>query len=131
MDIAAALELSDGQFTAYLVALATSGIIMLVLGIGGFGAGAGSRILSALFGLGFFGYSVYLAFFFDGDEFRIFVWAFVLPILFIVNVVRSRRAQAAAPAAPAAAQPASQPAAPAESAGPTEPATPPAAPPSA
>jgi len=108
MSYATALDLGDNTFLAYVIALFVSGGILLVLALAGFGASTGSRILSGLFGLGFVGYSVYLAFFFDGGEYRIFIYAFIVPILLIVNVVKSRKAnqeasaQASTPPPPAA-----------------------------
>lgn len=86
----AALEFNDSTFLAYVVALGVSGLLLLILALVGFGAGTGSRILSGLFGLGFLGYAIYLAFIFDGTEFRMFIYAFIVPILFIVNIVKSR-----------------------------------------
>ncbi len=88
----AVIEMNDSTFLGYTALLAISGLIMLVLAIFGFGAGGGSRALSGLFGLGFLGYAIYLAFFFDGGSVSIFFYAFIVPILLIVNVFKSRKA---------------------------------------
>ncbi|HTF11203.1 MAG TPA: hypothetical protein VK659_23815 [Asanoa sp.] len=84
------MDVSDSTFNAYVIALAVSGVIQLVIAGVGFGAGKGMRILSGLFGVGFLAYSIYLAFIFDGVEFRMFYYAFIAPILFIVQIVRAR-----------------------------------------
>jgi hypothetical protein len=88
----AVTEMSDTTFLAYIAGLGISGLILLVLAIAGFGAGAGSRVLSGLFGLGFIGYAIYLAFFFTGGTVGIFLYVFIAPILLIINVVKSRKA---------------------------------------
>ena len=87
------MDVNDNVFLIYTVALAVSGIIQLVIAAVGFGAGTGLRILSGLIGLGFLGYAAYLAFFFEGGEFRMFYYAFILPVLFIVQLVRNRSAK--------------------------------------
>lgn len=93
----AAIEMSDGMFLGYIGALAVSGVIMLILAITGFGAqGALVRVLNALFGAGFLGYAIYLFFFFEGTEFRVFYYAFILPILMIISAFRGRRSKAEA-----------------------------------
>ena len=88
------MDVSDNTFYAYVIALAVSGVIQLVIAAVGFGAGKGMRILSGLFGVGFLAYSFYLAFMFEGGEFRMFYYAFIAPILFIVQIVRARGARA-------------------------------------
>jgi len=65
--------------------------------IGGFGGtSVGMRLLNGLFALGFLGYAVYLFFFFEGGEFRMFWYAFVLPLILIIQAIRNRKANATA-----------------------------------
>ena len=91
----AVMETSDGVFLTYVILLGVSGIIMLAIAATGLGTpSVGMRALNALFGLGFAGYAVYLAFIFDGGEFRMFWYAFILPVLAIVQVFKARKAVA-------------------------------------
>jgi hypothetical protein len=87
-----AIDLSNGQFLGYTALLAISGLLMLGVAIAGLGAGIGSRVVSGLLGLAFLGYGIYLAFFFEGTEFRIIFYAFIVPIVVIANVIKSRKA---------------------------------------
>jgi hypothetical protein len=84
---------ADSQFDLYIYALGISGLIMLFMGIAGFGATGGARLVSVLVGLAFLGYGGYLAFVFDGTSYTIFVYVFIAPILVIVNAVRSAKAR--------------------------------------
>lgn len=97
----AVTEMSDGVFLGYIAGLAISGLIMLVLAATGFGAsGVLVRILNGLFGAGFLGYAIYLFFFFEGGEFRIFYYAFILPVLMLISAFRGRQSRSEpAPAA--------------------------------
>lgn len=88
----AVLEMNNTTFLTYTALLAISGVIMVVLAIVGFGASTGSRILSGILGVGFFGYAVYLTFISDDDTVIVFYYAFIAPILLIVNVFKSRKA---------------------------------------
>jgi hypothetical protein len=98
----AVTEVSDGMFTTYVVALGISGIVLLLAAAIGFGSTAGARVLSGIIGLGFLGYAIYLQFFLaDGAEFRMFFYAFIAPVLAIINIFRSRKPAAAPAAAPA------------------------------
>lgn len=87
------------MFSWYVVLLLASGAIMLVLAAVRVGQRPTGRILNLIFGLGFFGYGIYLGFIFKGGTYFVFFKAFIVPVLLIVNTVRSasrRRAQAAA-----------------------------------
>lgn len=96
-------ELSDGVVNAYIIALAVSGVLMLLVAAIGFGSTGGARVLSALFGLGFLGYAIYLEFFFEGGVISVFYYAFVAPFLVIITVIRNRKSKVQpAPAPPAA-----------------------------
>lgn len=95
----AAIETSDSTFLLYVIALGISGLIMLAIAATGFGAPTvGARLLNALFGLGFAGYAFYLAFLFDGVEYRMFWYAFILPVLAIVQAVKAITNKDASPA---------------------------------
>lgn len=80
----------DPLFSWYVVLLLVSGVAMFVMGITNAARQSiGWRIFGAVAGLGFFGYGVYLGFIFDGLEYIIFFKAFIVPIVVIVNFVRS------------------------------------------
>lgn len=105
---------NDKQFSIYVVLLMFSGLAMLIASAA---AKDKTRWLDLLFGVGFLGYGFYLAFIFDGEEYFIFFYAFILPIVMIYRTIKERmEARHDAPAQPAAA-PAEQ--APAQEAPPT------------
>jgi hypothetical protein len=52
-------------------------------------AASSSRALSAVAGIGFLGYGIYLGFIFEGGSYLMFFKAFILPALLVVNFVRS------------------------------------------
>ena len=97
---------SHAMFSWYVVLLLVSGAIMLVLAAVRVGQRPAGRIINLIAGLGFLGYGIYLGFIFTGGTYFVFFKAFILPVLLIVNTVRSatarRRAEAAAPTAAAA-----------------------------
>lgn len=96
----AVTEISEGTFQAYVIALGVSGLLLLLTAAIGFGSTAGARVISAIIGLGFLGYAVYLEFFMPEDQtFSIFYYAFIVPIVVLINVFRSRKAKGQAPAA--------------------------------
>ena len=89
---------TDPKFAWYVVFLAISGLILIVLSAAAGGTQkASARIISALFGLGFLGYAIYLAFIFDGHSYEIFFYAFILPFIigfrFIGGIVAARNAR--------------------------------------
>jgi hypothetical protein len=87
-------------FSWYCLLLMGSGIAMLVLS-GVRVQARGARIANLIFGLGFLGYGFYLTFLFPGGHYFVFFKAFILPVLLIVNGIRSiaARRRAAVPAA--------------------------------
>ena len=91
---------THSTFSWYVVLLLVSGAIMLVLAAVRVGQRPAGRIINLIFGLGFFGYGIYLGFIFKGGTYFVFLKVFIVPVLLIVNAVRSasarRRAQAAA-----------------------------------
>lgn len=90
------------QFYLYAGLLTFSGILLLTLAATGFGQSVGTRVVNTLLGLGFTGYGGYLLLFFDGDEIRIFFYAFIVPVAMLVYAVRAYRARRS-PAPPQAA----------------------------
>src|SRR5687767_10389854 len=86
---------ADGTFAAYVAALCVSGVILLIIAAVGLGQSAGMRALDAVIGLAFLGYGGYLALIFDGDEYVIFFYAFIVPVLLIVQIFRNRSRAAA------------------------------------
>jgi hypothetical protein len=77
-------------FSWYVVLLCLSGVVMVALAaIKPGGQSAGSRALSAVAGIGFLGYGIYLGFIFEGGSYMMFFQAFILPALLVVNFVRS------------------------------------------
>ncbi|MFJ7910289.1 hypothetical protein [Kitasatospora sp. NPDC096204] len=108
-------------FSWYVVLLALSGVIMVVLGAVSGGLKAGLRVLNVVVGLGLLGYAYYLLFVFEGGTYTIFFKVFILPIGMIVASVKAiversnakqQPAQAAAPFDPNAPQGAFNPGAP-------------------
>ncbi|WP_329487990.1 hypothetical protein OG618_15465 [Kitasatospora sp. NBC_01246] len=92
----------DPLFSWYVVLLAISGIAMVVLGavnVGG-GLSGGWRVINVIAGIAFAGYAYYLAFVFEGGEYRMFFQAFILPVLLIANAVKALVARSNAPAVP-------------------------------
>ncbi|MEH0845046.1 hypothetical protein V6U81_21920 [Micromonospora sp. CPCC 205711] len=78
------------MFVLYTLLLMLSGIALVVLGAVFRDQGVGSRILNVVVGLAFFGYGFYLLFLFPGGTYRIFLYAFVVPVLLIVQAVKAR-----------------------------------------
>lgn len=78
------------MFSWYVVLLCLSGVVMVALGAINKGErSVGSRVLGVIAGLGFLGYGIYLGFIFDGGSYMMFFQAFILPVLLVVNFVRS------------------------------------------
>ncbi|MFG1606855.1 hypothetical protein [Actinoplanes sp. NPDC049265] len=100
--------MSDGTFFAYIALLVVSGAILAVLGLGGFGQSKGARIIDGVFAAAFVAYAGYLLFAFDGGTVIISYYAFIVPILAIVQMFKARKAkrQMAAETAVPAEQPA-------------------------
>jgi hypothetical protein len=92
------LGVHDDIFVFYTIAFLVSGLLMTFLGVAGFRATGSARVLSTVAGLAALGYGAYLAFFFDGGEYLTSRYVFILPIVVIINIFRSRRAAKAATA---------------------------------
>jgi hypothetical protein len=82
----------DSTLDLNIYALGIAGLILLFMGIAGFGATAGSRVLSVVVGVVFLAYGVYLAFIFDGGKYWITYYVYVLPLVVIYNAIRSAKA---------------------------------------
>ncbi|WP_406199265.1 hypothetical protein OH807_16490 [Kitasatospora sp. NBC_01560] len=91
---------AEPLFSWYVLLLAFSGIAMVVLGAINLGGGlsGGWRAINVLGGIAFAGYAYYLAFVFEGNEYRIFFQAFILPVLLIANAVKAMLARGNTPA---------------------------------
>ncbi|MFA1542453.1 hypothetical protein [Actinomadura monticuli] len=74
---------ADAAFSWYVVFLLVSGVAMLLMAAIGGGQSIGERLLNLAFGVGFLGYAVYLGFIFDGGEYFMFFYAFILPVLML------------------------------------------------
>jgi hypothetical protein len=77
-------------FSWYVVLLCLSGVVMVALAVIKPGDQSGrSRAVSAVAGIGFLGYGIYLGFIFAGGSYLMFFQAFILPAVLVVNFVRS------------------------------------------
>ena len=88
----ASLDVYDQEVKVYVIALVVSGVLLLATALIGFGSTAGARVLNAIVGLVALGYAGYI-YFAEPDTVRIFLYAFILPALLIINVFRSRKAK--------------------------------------
>ena len=89
----------DSQLSIYIVALFGSGLLLLLMAAIGFGATGGSRALNAIIGLAMIGYGVYLGFILKpGDTYWMAYYVFIVPVLLIINVFRSRKSKDEVPA---------------------------------
>src|SRR5689334_21750636 len=89
-------------FDFYAWMLMISGVLMLLVGSTLPGQTVGYRVLNVVVGLAFFGYGFYLKFLFTGGEYRIFFYAFLVPVALIVQTFKARRVLKNARQAPAA-----------------------------
>ncbi len=81
---------NNALFSWYVILLMFSGLVMLGMSLfNSSGLSKGWRVLNVLFGLGFFGYGVYLGFLFHGGSYFIFFKAFLLPVFMVINFFRS------------------------------------------
>ena len=90
-------------FMTYVIALGVSGALLILVALVGFGSTVASRVISGLVGLAFAGYAIYLQFFLADDAtFNMYYYAFIVPILVLIQVFRSRKQKKEEEAAPAA-----------------------------
>lgn len=80
---------ADAAFSWYVVFLLVSGIALLVMASIGGGQSVGERLLNLAFGVAFLGYAVYLGFIFDGGEYFMFFYAFILPVLMLFRFLKA------------------------------------------
>ncbi|MGZ4486106.1 MAG: hypothetical protein ACXVW8_17430, partial [Nocardioidaceae bacterium] len=80
---------ADPGFSAYVLPLMFSGIVMVVLASPVVkNSRPWLRLLNIAVGLGFFGYGFYLAFLFQGGTYFMFFKAFILPALLIFRTIQ-------------------------------------------
>ena len=84
------------MFLIYVLFLIISGILMLVLGCLNAPYAKRRRVLNLIVGAGFTAYGLYLLLFFGGGHYLMFFYAFILPILLVVQFFRDRSAYKAA-----------------------------------
>ncbi|SBT43957.1 DUF2076 domain-containing protein [Micromonospora auratinigra] len=75
----------------YELLLLLGGIAMVVIGLAVKEQSTLSRVLDVVFGIIFFCYGFYLMFLFEGGRYRVFIYAFILPILLIVRAFKARK----------------------------------------
>ncbi|WP_051055075.1 MULTISPECIES: hypothetical protein [Kitasatospora] len=77
-------------FSWYVVLLMVSGLITICLAlVPASGLGIGMRVISGLIGAAFFGYGLYLGFFFEGGRYVIYFKVLFIPVAMIFYLVRS------------------------------------------
>lgn len=79
----------NAGFSWYCILLMLSGIAMLVTAVLRNQA-VQRRVIRAIFGIGFFCYGFYLTFVFAGGHYVLFFQAFVVPVLLILDTIRSQ-----------------------------------------
>jgi len=82
----------NAGFSWYCILLMFSGIAMLVTAVLR-NQTVQRRVLRAIFGVGFFIYGFYLTFMFSGGHYVLFFQAFIVPVLLIVDTIRSQTAR--------------------------------------
>ena len=92
------------MFYIYVLFLIGSGIGMLTMGFIRSAYARRRRVVNLIFGAGFLLYGLYLLLLFQGGSYFMFYYAFVVPILLVVQFFRDRSAARAATAR-AASQP--------------------------
>ena len=89
------------MFYVYSLFLILSGVLLLVLAALRTGRSPMRRIWSGIVGAGFTVYGGYLLLFFQGGTYRVFFYAFILPIVLTIQFFRERSAAKAMQAATA------------------------------
>ncbi len=87
------------MFHIYVLFLLVSGIAMLAIAFVRNAQSKRRRLWNAIFGAAFTGYGLYLLLFFRGGHYLLFFYAFVLPVIMIVQFFRDRSALRARQAA--------------------------------
>jgi hypothetical protein len=89
------------MFNVYVLFLIGSGIALLVMGFTRAAYARRRRVVNLIFGAGFLLYGLYLLLLFQGGSYVMFYYAFVVPVLLIVQFFRDRAAAKAAATAAA------------------------------
>src|SRR5215469_18246916 len=79
-------------FNLYVFFLIASGVVMLVMGSLRAPYARRSRVANFAFGAGFTIYGLYLLLFFQGGHYVLFLYAFLVPIVMIIQFFRGRSA---------------------------------------
>jgi hypothetical protein len=79
-------------FDAYSLLLMVSGLLLILVGAVLPGQSTRSRVINLLVGAAFFGYGFYLEFLFSGGRYVVFYYAFVVPILLLIQTFKGRKA---------------------------------------
>lgn len=82
----------NAGFSWYCILLMLSGIAMLLVAVLR-NQTVQRRAIRAIFGIGFFCYGFYLTFVFAGGHYVVFFQAFIVPVLLIVDSIRSQTAR--------------------------------------
>lgn len=100
---------NDPGFSAYVLLLMFSGIVMVVLATPKVHSSTFLRILNVVLGLGFFGYGFYLAFLFNGGTYFMFFKAFIVPAVLVFRTIQTAIASRRTAPEPPQPQPQPQP----------------------
>ncbi|WP_405180325.1 hypothetical protein OG225_03075 [Nocardia sp. NBC_01377] len=73
----------------FIFAHTASGIMLVLLSLAAKEVRLARRIVNGVFGVAFLGYACYLAFFHDGGQAVMSLWVLILPIVLLVDFVRS------------------------------------------
>ncbi|WP_395104023.1 hypothetical protein [Actinomadura sp. SCN-SB] len=79
---------AEPMFSWYVIALAVSGVLMMGASILP-GSKVLARVVYVVLGAAMLGYGIYLGFLFEGGEYQIFFYVFVVPIIVIVRAVQA------------------------------------------
>ena len=82
----------NAGFSWYCLLLMFSGIAMLVMAVLR-NQTTQRRVIRAIFGIGYFLYGFYLTFVFSGGHYFLFFQAFIVPVLLIIDTIRSQAAR--------------------------------------
>jgi len=82
----------NAGFSWYCILLMFSGIAMLVMAVLR-NQTTQRRVIRTIFGIGYFLYGSYLTFVFSGGHYVLFFQAFIVPVLLIIDTIRSQVAR--------------------------------------
>ena len=82
----------NAGFSWYCLLLMFSGIAMLVMAVLR-NQTTQRRVIRAIFGIGYYIYGFYLTFVFSGGHYFLFFQAFIVPVLLIIDTIRSQAAR--------------------------------------